>query len=467
MRSFLTSILFTASLVVAVMTIANAQTPHILSAEAYINYVKLYHPLAKQAGLRVERADAGLLAARGAFDPVVTWDRNDKVFDGTPYYRYEDGELKIPTITGVTLKAGYDKANGNSINPELTRGAAGYVGVEMPLLKDLVVNKQRATLQQAKIFLQQSEQERRKQVNDLLLDAQMAYWQWAASWQLANTYGNYAVLAAKRLSLVKTGFTAGDRSVADTIEAFSQYQYYEALRKEAGIALNNSTYELSVYLWDEKEQPYFLPADYIPDAVAFGNAYPLPSLDSLETTISNTHPELLSYRSKQEILSIDQKLKWQEMLPAVTLKANLLSKDYFQKLSVSTPYIENNYKLGVSIKTPLFLRQSRGAYREAKLKLKENTLLQQNKAWELQNKLRRYHQEASLYQEQIRTIQTMRQSYQSLFSLEQMKFSQGESSLFLLNSRENKVLETDQKLVELQMKLLKAVTQVKWVAALL
>lgn len=446
---------------------ANAQTTQVLTAETFLNHVKLYHPLAKQAGLRVDRADAALLTARGAFDPVVEWDRNDKVFDGTPYYRYEDAELKIPTITGVTVKAGYDKATGNSINPELTRGAAGYVGVEMPLLKDLVVNKQRAALQQAKIFLQQSEQDRRKQVNDLLLEAQLSYWQWAAAWQLANTYRNYAVLAEKRLSLVKTGYQAGDRSLADTIEAFSQFQYYEALRKEAGIVLNNTMYELSVFLWDDKEQPYLLPADFMPDVVGFSSNAPIPAIDSLEAAVVNTHPELLSYRSKQAILSIDQKLKWQEMLPAVTLKANLLSKDYFQKLSVSTPYIDNNYKFGVTIKTPLFLRQSRGAYRDAKLKVKENALLQQNKTWELQNKLRRYHREAALYQEQLQTVRAMRQSYQSLLTLEQMKFAQGESTLFILNSRENKVLETDQKLVELQMKLLKAVTQVKWVAALL
>ena len=57
----------------------NAQ---VLSPEAFINQVKSFHPLAKQAGLKVEKASAALLSAKGGFDPTVEMEASRKTFDG-------------------------------------------------------------------------------------------------------------------------------------------------------------------------------------------------------------------------------------------------------------------------------------------------------------------------------------------------------------------------------------------------
>ncbi|SKB43054.1 hypothetical protein [Dyadobacter psychrophilus] len=43
-------------------------------------------------------------------------------------------------------------------------------------------------------------------------------------------------------------------------------------------------------------------------------------------------------------------------------------------------------------------------------------------------------------------------NYQQLVKAEKMRFSNGESSLFLINSRENKALEARQKLIDLKAK---------------
>ena len=50
---------------------------------------------------------------------------------------------------------------------------------------------------------------------------------------------------------------------------------------------------------------------------------------------------------------------------------------------------------------------------------------------------------------------------------EETKFKNGESSLFLLNARELKTIEAEQKVVELKAKLQKAAVDVKWSAGLL
>ena len=48
-----------------------------------------------------------------------------------------------------------------------------------------------------------------------------------------------------------------------------------------------------------------------------------------------------------------------------------------------------------------------------------------------------------------------------------LRFNNGESSLFLINSRETNVLEIKQKIIELEMKLMKAFYTLNWAAGLL
>ena len=49
---------------------------------------------------------------------------------------------------------------------------------------------------------------------------------------------------------------------------------------------------------------------------------------------------------------------------------------------------------------------------------------------------------------------------------EETRFANGESSLFLINSREMKTIETQQKLIELQAKKSKSIVKLKWAAGL-
>ena len=50
---------------------------------------------------------------------------------------------------------------------------------------------------------------------------------------------------------------------------------------------------------------------------------------------------------------------------------------------------------------------------------------------------------------------------------EEVRFKNGESSLFLINSRENKALESLEKLIENKVKLYKTIFALQWSAGLL
>ena len=57
-----------------------------LSAAEFIEIVKAYHPVAKQANLLTERAQAELLIARGGWDPLIKSEYDRKTYDGANYY---------------------------------------------------------------------------------------------------------------------------------------------------------------------------------------------------------------------------------------------------------------------------------------------------------------------------------------------------------------------------------------------
>ena len=58
-------------------------------------------------------------------------------------------------------------------------------------------------------------------------------------------------------------------------------------------------------------------------------------------------------------------------------------------------------------------------------------------------------------------------NYNLLLKQEELRFKNGESSLFILNSRESKLIEAAQKLIELEIKYRKAYYAVLWGAGLL
>ena len=81
--------------------------------------------------------------------------------------------------------------------------------------------------------------------------------------------------------------------------------------------------------------------------------------------------------------------------------------------------------------------------------------------------MRFHYNEVLNLQKQIDIYERAYNNYVRLFTAEQLKFSLGETTLFLLNSRETKVLEAQQKLLELKTKFYQAFASLNWAAGVL
>ncbi len=443
----------------------NAQ---VLSPEKFIEQVRTFHPIAKQANIKVEKANAALLSAKGGFDPTLEMDASRKTFDGKNYYFSTNPELKLPTrIGGMDIKAGVEDNGGLFLNNQITRGQSSYLGVEMPLLKGLLIDQRRANLQQAVLFSQQSVQDRLKMQNDLLFDAYNAYWQWAGSYQLFSIYRQFLQVSLDRFRLVKLAYQNGDRALIDTIEALTQVQQFQLLQADAKVKLTNAQLELANFLWNENDAAYLLNEKFVPDTVQFQMYMAVDNPDELINRANAENPSLQSLNVELAALEVERKLKFQSLLPSLNIKANLLNQGYNVMKNFGGALLQNNYVWGVQFKIPLFLREGQGAYKQAKLKIAETNYELNAKQWSTANKIRSYYAESILLKEQIAAAQQAYNGYTALLKAENLRFQNGESSLFLLNTRENKVIETAEKLIQLRAKYLKASYGISWAAGLI
>ncbi len=443
----------------------NAQ---VLSPEQFIEQDRSFHLIAKQANIKEEKANAALLSAKGGFDPTLEVDASRKTFDGKNYYFYTNPELKLPTrIGGMDIKAGVEDNGGLFLNNQITRGQSSYLGLELPLVKGLLLDQRRANLQQARLFTQQSEQDRLKMQNDLLFDAYNAYWQWAGSYQLFSIYRQFLQVSLDRFRLVKLAFENGDRALIDTIEALTQVQQFQLLQADAKVKLVNAQLELANFLWNENDAAYLLNEKFVPDTVQFQMYMTVENPDQLIIRANAENPSIQSLNVELAALEVERKLKFQSLLPSLNIKANLLNQGYNVMKNFGGALLQNNYVWGVQFKIPLFLREGQGAYKQAKLKIAETNYELNAKQWSIANKIRAYYAESILLKEQIAAAQQAYNGYTSLLKAENLRFQNGESSLFLLNTRENKVIETAEKLIQLRAKYLKASYGISWAAGII
>ncbi len=442
-------------------------TAQLFKPETFIDLVKMNHPLAKQAGLLVEKAEAGLMAAKGGFDPALKMDASRKTFNGTNYFYYTNPELVIPTPIGLDIKTGIENNGGLKLSSESSPDQSSYLGLEMPLVKGLLMDQRRASLKQARQYVGMSEQEKAAALNDLLFDAYQAYWQWTGNYQLYQLYNRYVQVAMDRFKLVRTAFFNGDRSAVDTIEALTQVQQFQVMQSNAQIKLVNAVLDLSNYIWNDTSSFYLLPASFVPDTLQFSaNQQPLAAGQNMQELAQN-NPLVKTYQYKLGILETERKLKFQSLLPAVNLKANMLNKGYQVFKGFDAALLQNNYKWGIDIKFPLFIREARGNYRNTQLKIRETSYDLALKKRSVETKVRGYLNEIDQLRTQLQLVKASLNNFQVLLRAEYQRFNNGESSLFLVNSRENKVIDYTEKTVELHLKFLKNRYAADWAAGIL
>lgn len=435
---------------------AQSQDSIILSFSEYLGYVKKHHPIAKQAELTIQIGQANLMKTRGAFDPKIEVDNTRKKFKNLEYYDQLNATFKIPTWYGVELKGNFEQNDGVFLNPQSNVPDNGLysAGISASLGQGLFINQRMADLKKAKLFREQTVADREILVNQILFDASLAYFNWLQAYNETRIYEQFLKNSKIRFQGVKRGTENGDKAAIDSIEAGISVKNRTLGLEQARVKLMKTSLDLSTYLWLTDAIPIELQPNVIPDAFIEDSVDDVLEISGVPLTdfVLENHPKLRSLNFKFQGLEVDKRLKANKLLPKVDVQYNFLTQD----AGMAKSFNVNQYKGGFSIAFPLFLRKERGDLKLAKFKLQDSKFDISNARITIQNKVLALYRELESFETQNDLIYDIVNDYKTMLNAEERKFSFGESSLFLINSREKSLIDIQLKAIEVQNKYLTA-----------
>ncbi|NIJ44750.1 outer membrane protein TolC [Wenyingzhuangia heitensis] len=439
------------SLLILLLSISgfSQTTEPLLSYKEYIFNIINEHPIAKSALLKEKIAKAKLLTAKGGFDPSLISSIDQKQFKDKEYYTIFKNKITIPTPIGVNITGGFDNNSGYYLNPENKTTGSGLwsAGLEVDVLQGLLTNTRRTALKQAKVYQQIAKNQQQQLLNELIFTASIAYAEWQQYASIYKIMEQNLQLSQRYLNNTKTALQNGEKTTIDTLEANVYLQNskidlikYQQLLTEKKLKVENN-------LWLDN-RPIGLKNNIEPELQTIAtenNQIKLTNnLDSI--------PLIAEKVGKKEVLLLKQKLNREKLKPKLKLKYNQLLSTTNSNLNPN--FDVDNYKWAASLTVPLLFRSERGKYRESKYKIEEINYEIAYKRTEVQNKIVANQQNQIALSRQINLLEQNIKGYKRLLDAESTKFNYGESSMFLINKRQEKLIESELKLLSSQNKLI-------------
>jgi outer membrane protein TolC len=437
------------TLTFAFLALGTAAQPDAVDEVWFLEQVRTHHPLMRRAATLQEIAEARELEARGAFDPTVGAAWKDKTYASIPYETQGGPELRWETPLGIGVQAGWNTAQGERLDASdyMPEGGLWSLGGTVRLGRGMWTDKRRATLAKAQAMVGVGEAERVLAENDVLLNASADYWTWYQMFLVVEVVREAEGLAHNRLVWSRDRLQSGEGAAIDTLEA-----HWNWVTRRAERAANEGKWvkaraNVDRWLWAE---------DWTPAALPEG-ASPVPLLVTAEDLLSTrlwaegdplaldaiwaTHPYRHLYTSKGEALGTDVRFRREMLKPQIDGTFGVFSPVLPGYTEWTAPNWDTNHRMELNVSMPLFLRSERGALNVAKLSQEQTMLDLQDvhATWKAQ--VRGTALRLPLLREQQANTQRTVDLARQLLAAEQAKFELGESSLFVVNSRENALLK--------------------------
>ena len=420
-----------------------------LTFTQYIHWVERHHPITLQAALLNEQADAYQLKAKGWFDPSLDFYLDQKNFDEKKYYQTIYGGLKIPTWIGADVKLAYENNSGQFLDPSFSTPDNGLLiaGITIPLGNGLFFDERRMAVQEAKLLRQKNRFIQQQMINGLMYEAALAYLQWQMDFNKIKIQQEGVRLAEARLFQLVRSAQEGDKPAIDTVEARINLRNRQQMLLKANQAYIASGQNLNNFLWKEGILPLELDSLVFPESIGaeFMQDQAASIVVDLERVIS-THPAIQLYQNYIAQFKVERKLQREMLKPTADLSFNPIISAAGSTESLN--YRPNDFKMGVQMYFPLFVRKARGEIKLIDLDIETTELELAQKKLSIENKLQVYVQNEPNYFDQVRILQENVAAYGQLLEAENKKFEIGESLLFLVNNRELKLIEAREKIIE-------------------
>lgn len=416
-----------------------------------------YHPDALYANTLEQYVNAQLFQARGGFDLKSFASYEAKSFQQKQYFSYLESGLKLPTYFGLEFKSTYNLATGTFLNPERSLPSNGQAsfGLKWTLGQGLLIDDRRAQLKSAREGLGMGRAERQLLLSNLIYSAGKLYWEWALNANELRVLQEALQQAQLRHAALIESVAQGDKPSIDTLETYIQIQNRLLEITFTTNQLKNSQIELGTYFWGANQRQ--IPLQTNLEAPTLTGLEAEPAFSNKEATelvdfALESHPSLSFYGAKIRQLAVEKQLKTEKLKPVLDLDYHLLGRGWEFSPSPGengAAVLINDIKWGVNFSYPITNRKARGDLQLTRLKIQQNTLVLQEKRAEIEQKVRQYHNELKALNTQVQLYASITNNYFQLLEAENEKFRQGESSIFLINTREQRWLDAQLKYLKL------------------
>lgn len=402
-----------------------------LSLMQVLQSIDAHYPQVKIAHLEVVKASGAFVNAQGQFDPALEASTRSQPVGGY-INNYGDTQLTVPTLyNGVKLFAGYRNGEGNwpiYYQNYLTNSGGEYrAGLSLPLLRDRLIDKERTGLLSSAQLMMMKEQDAEAIKIKIYQEAIRAYWQWVEAGLQLKTFQELLHLAQTRQQAIEQQASLGDLPKLAISENLQQITQREQLLNQGQMIFEQAGINLSLYFRDPKGKP-MTPGEQS-----------LPALTNDSNSITGTqaslreHPGIKKLNHYANMMKLKRNQARNELLPQLDATAYTFKQNGTGGYPLLIPQAA---MIGVSFKFPLLQRQAKGNLIQAESELRqvrvERRFLYEQLNNEFTNMLigiNRGKQQVSLLQKELSLAQKVQDG-------ETKKFYQGDSTLFLVNQRE-------------------------------
>lgn len=430
-----------------------------LDFSSYLETVLLNNQELKKAANYNAIGQHQLQAAKGGFDPQMNAQMQQKyVFQ--QYYTFQNYELKQPIFAAHGLKMGYQYGQGPFVNPEDATSLNGlfYLGIQTNLLQGLIIDKNRAELLKAKQYQLFFNAEQRIIQNEVLYQSANEYVDLLLQRSLLTVYQRFESNAKARYNAMVQLVQIGERPTIDSVESFIQLKSRNIDLMTTQLDFNKQLFEVMSKMQMPQLFAYKVDVTNQLDSLYLSSVN---FVSKLNQPIA-THPIIQQAQAKQGVLGVDLRLKKEMIKPVLEI-----NYQFIQSKGIQNPiwFDLNQYKLSARLSFPLYFRKSLNEYQLSKYWLQNNQFDINTKQIQLSAKASYIQSNYVGLLEQISEAKSLKQLNDQLFEAEQVKFEHGESSLFLLNTREIRALEAEIKLMNLKLKAIKWALEYKYLNA--
>lgn len=427
------------------------------------------HPLIRQARLLPEAAKQEVRFARGAFDPKLEASFSAKSYQEKDYYQKSLASFTVPVWFPIDPKIGIENNEGSYLNPESSIPSADdykqiFTGIRLPVGRGLVTDERRAAVKQARLFTELAEAEQVKTINKILLEAAKDYWQWYFSYYSYRLLSNNTQIAEEVFRRVTLNAGLGEASGMDTVQAKITFQQRLIERQEAYLEFLNQGIRISNYLWDPDQNPLQLSPSVAPVLTGDPESLSTQTLNELIFLARQNHPELQKLTVKLNQLEVERKLAVEYLKPRLDLNYSFINQPLAPDGSARFFSFGSDYKFGVDFSIPVLLRKERAKLGQTKLKIRSTQFERTQTERDILNQVQQVYNQLSNTQLILGQQSAMVGNYERLLSAELLNLRLGESDLFKINVQQEKLIQSQMKLLKLRTEYEKLKANLYWAA---